>query len=67
MRNPEVNATASGVSINHPNMRDLHSYLNTSVKIRLLISRKEKRLKLTEAMQTMTENINNEDTDEDFQ
>ena len=67
VRNPEVNATASGVIINHQNVRDWHSYLNTSAKIKTADIKKGKRLKLTEAMQTLTEQVNHEDTDEDSQ
>ena len=50
MRNLGVNAKASGVSINHPNVRDWHSYLNTSAKKTTSDITKGKRLKLTEAM-----------------
>ena len=67
VRNPETNATASGVSINHPNVKDWHLYLNTSDKNTTADIKKQKRLKLTKAVQTLMEQVNHEDTDEDSQ
>ena len=60
------NETVNGVNTSHPNVRDVHLYPSTSTKTRLL-SAIRKQLKLTEAMQSLLDQVNQEDSDEDSQ
>ena len=58
---------SNGVNTSHLNVRDVRSYPPPSAKTRLLSARRKNGKKLTEDIQSLLAQVNQEDPDEDSQ